>query len=147
MVEGGPIPSKETLMKIWSKFLAVAVAALFGAAPASAALAPVAMAPDGAVPQTQQMDQDEAQFSDEELKTFVVAVIEVQRINDDYMNKLGAVSTPEEQDRVLQTAADQMTQVVEKNGMTVDRFTEILNHAQMNPQLASRVRKHMNEVH
>ena len=47
---------------------------------------------------------------------------------------------------MLQTAADQMTQVVEKNGMTVDRFTEILNHAQMNPQLASRVRKHMNDV-
>jgi hypothetical protein len=122
------------------------MAALLGAAPVSAAVLPVAAVPDGAEPQTQQMDQDEAQFSDEELKTFVVAVIEVQRINEDYMNKLGAVNTQEEQERVLQTAADQMTQVVEKNGMTVDRFTEILNHAQMNPQLASRVRKHMIDV-
>jgi hypothetical protein len=47
---------------------------------------------------------------------------------------------------VLESAADEMTQVVEKNGMTVDRFAEILDHAKMNPQLASRVRKHMNDL-
>jgi hypothetical protein len=133
-------------MKIRSEILAVTIVALLGAVPASAAVMPVAMAPDGAEPETRQMDQDEARFSDEELKTFVVAVIEVQKINQDYISKLGAVTTPEEQERVLQTAADQMTTVVEKNGMTVDRFTEILNHAQMNPQLASRVRKHMNDI-
>ena len=125
-------------------FAAVVIA--FLSAPASAAVLPMAMAPDGAEPQLRQQDPDEANYSDEELKTFVVAVIEVQRINQDYLNKLGGVASREEQEKVLQTAADQMTQVVEKNGMTVDRFTEILNHAQMNPQLASRVRKHMNDV-
>ena len=136
-------------MKIRSDILLVALVALFStpvAAPVSAAMAPVAMAPDGAEPQSQQLDQDEAAFSDEELKTFVVAVIEVQRINQDYLNRANAATTKEEQENMLQSAADQMTQVVEKNGMTVDRFTEILNHAQMNPQLASRVRKHMNDL-
>ena len=134
-------------MKFPSDILAVAMVALLGAAPAPAAVLQVAAAPDGAVPQLQQPDPDEANYSDEELKTFVVAVIEVKRINDAYMNKLGTVTTREEQEKVLQSAADEMTNVVEKNGMTVDRFTEILNHAQMNPQLASRVRKHMKDLH
>ena len=136
-------------MKIRSDILLVAFVALFStpvSAPVSAAMAPVAMAPDGTEPQGQQPDQDAAAFSDEELKTFVVAVIEVQRINQDYLNRANAAATKEEQEGMLQSAADQMTQVVEKNGMTVDRFTEILNHAQMNPQLASRVRKHMNDL-
>jgi hypothetical protein len=130
-------------MKIRSGILLVAMMALFSA-PASAALAPVALAPDGAEPQVQPLD--EAAFSDEELKTFVVAVIEVQRINQDYLDRLGAATSNEEQERMLQSAADRMTEVVQKNGMTVDRFTEILNHAQMNPQLASRVRKHMHDI-
>jgi hypothetical protein len=136
-------------MKIRSDIIWVVMAALFSAPlaqPASAAFAPVALAPDGAEPANQQLDQDEAAFSDDELKTFVVAVIEVQRINQDYLDRLGAATSNEEQERMLQSAADRMTDVVHKNGMTVDRFTEILNHAQMNPQLASRVRKHMKEL-
>ncbi|HKU69843.1 MAG TPA: DUF4168 domain-containing protein [Burkholderiales bacterium] len=136
-------------MKIRSDILLAAMVALLSAPvsmPASATLSRVAMAPDGAEPQSQQLEQDEAAFSDDELKTFVVAVIEVQRINQNYLNRVNTATTKEEQDGMLQSAADEMTEVVQKNGMTVDRFTEILNHAQMNPQLASRVRKHMHDL-
>ena len=85
-------------MTIRSDIFVVAMMA-FLAAPASAAIAPVAMAPDGAEPQLQQQVQDEANYSDEELKSFVVAVIEVHRINQDYLNKLGGTTSREEQER------------------------------------------------
>lgn len=133
-------------MKIRSDLLALTMAALVGAAPAPAEILPAATAPDGAEPPHQQ-EQDEASFSDEELKTFVVAVIEVQRINDDYLNKLGSATNREEEEQMLQSAANEMTQAVEKNGMSVDRFAEILSHTQTSPQLASRVRKKLKDLH
>ena len=124
-------------MNIRSGFIAAVAAVLVIAAPAPVALAQAVESQPGAnVPE----------YSDTELKTFAVAVMEVQRINEVYSAKLQAASTPEEQETVVQTATNQMTQVVEKNGMSVDRFTQILNHAQMSPGLADRVRKHMQEV-
>ena len=124
-------------MNIRSRFLAVTAAALLGAAPAPAVFAqtdrPVA-------------EQEIPSYSDTELKSFAVAVLEVQRINNAYLSRLQAAATREEQDQVLQTATDEMTEVVEKNGMSVDRFTQILTHAQASPGLADRVRRHMQEA-
>ena len=120
-----------------SKFLAVTAAALMGIAPAPALFA--------------QADEPAAQqnapsYSDAELKSFAVAVLEVQRINNTYLAKLQAAATREEQEQVLQSATDELTQAVEKNGMSVDRFTQILAHAQANPDLAGRVRTHIKEA-
>ena len=123
-------------MSIRSRFLAVTAAALTGVAPAPAAFA-----------QSDQpaAEQNAPSYSDTELKSFAGAVLEVQRVNYTYLPKLEAAVTREEQEQVLQTATDEMTQVVEKNGMSVDRFTQILNDAQTSPGLADRVRQHMRE--
>lgn len=122
-------------MNIRSGFIAIAAATLLTVAPTASAQA-IESPPDASVPA----------YSDTELKTFAVAVLEVQRLNEAYSAKLQAASTPEEQEVVVKTATNQMTEVVEKNGMSVDRFTQILSHAQRNPDLADRVRRHMQDV-
>ena len=124
-------------MDIRTRFLAVTAIALAGVAPVPPAFAradhPAA-------------EQSVSSYSDTELKSFAIAVLEVQRINNTYLPKLEAAATREEQEQVLQTASDEMTQVVEKNGLSVDRFTQILSHVQMDQGLAERIRKHMQET-
>jgi hypothetical protein len=85
-------------------------------------------------------------YSDVELKSFAVAALEVQRINDTYLPKLKTASTPEEQKQVEKIATDEMVKAVEKEGMSVDKYKEIMNHAQSNPEIADRVMKHIKSV-
>ena len=124
-------------MDIRTRFLAVTAIALAGVAPVPPAFA---RADNPAA------EQSVSSYSDTELKSFAIAVLEVQRINHTYLPKLEAATTREEQEQVLQTANDEMTQVVEKNGLSVGRFTQILSHVPMNQDLAERIRKHMNEA-
>jgi len=124
-------------MNIQSGFIAIAVATLVTIAPAPATLAQaIESPPDVIIPE----------YSDSELRSFAVAVLEVQRINVVYRDKLEAAANREEQEEVVKSATDEMTQVVEKNGLSVDRFARMLNHAQMSPELADRVRKHMQDA-
>ena len=111
--------------------LAAVATGLFGAPPASAqqAVPPPAVQP--ALPA-----QD---FTDDELRTFAVAVIEVSRINDTYLPIYYAARTPEEQQLVEQKATEEMKQAVRNRGMSVDKYQEILVHAKTNPQIANRV--------
>ena len=94
-------------------------------------------------PQLQQPAQPAPNFSDEELKTFAVAALEVLRINDLYLPKLKRATTPEEQQQVEKTATDEMVKAVQNQGLTVDKYKEIMTHAEANPEIANRVMKHM----
>lgn len=114
-------------MSIRARFLAAMVAVFFGAAPA---LAQVIGDPT---------------YSDDELKTFAVAIVKVQRLNHVYLPKLDAAGTPEEQEKVLQSASAEMTRVVEDNGMSVNRFTQILDDVLVDTSLAERVRAHIRQ--
>lgn len=85
-------------------------------------------------------------FTDSELKSFAVAVIEVSRINDTYLPIFYAAKTPEEQQVVEKKATDEMVQAVRKQGISVDKYQQILQHAQSNPQVASRVDQYIQEA-
>lgn len=85
-------------------------------------------------------------YSDAELKSFAVAVVQVQRINDAYLPKLKTASTPEEQQKVEKTATSEMVKAVQKEGMTVEKYKQIMNHAQSNPEIGDRVMKHIQSV-
>jgi hypothetical protein len=87
--------------------------------------------------------QSAPDFSDSELKSFAVAVLEVQRINDDYVQKLERAASPEEQQQIRQTASQEMVRAVEKEGMSVGKYKEIMSQAQADPALAARVQEHM----
>lgn len=85
-------------------------------------------------------------YSDAELKTFAVAALEVLRINDVYLPKLKMAGSPEEQQLVERTASDEMVKAVEREGMSVAKYKEIMAHAESNPEIAERVIKHMKDA-
>jgi hypothetical protein len=85
-------------------------------------------------------------YSDAELKTFAVAALEVLRINDVYLPKLKMASTPEEQQLVERSASEEMVKAVERGGISVAKYKEIMNYAESNPEIAERVIKHMKDA-
>jgi hypothetical protein len=86
-----------------------------------------------------------AAYSDTELKSFAGAVLEVQRLNDVYVSRFESARSFDEQEQVRQEATVAVAMAAEKNGMSMSRFQEILNHTQMDEGLADRVRQHMRE--
>ena len=84
-------------------------------------------------------------FSDTELKTFAVAVLDVQRVTDRYLPALKRATTIQDQQRVEETASAEMARVVEGQGMTVSRFSQILDLTKQSPELADRVRWHIRQ--
>lgn len=124
-------------MRIRSSFVAAAVCAAMGMAGAPAASA------QGTAPKAQ---QPAPSYSDAELKSFAVAALEVQRINDAYLPKFKSASSPEEQKQVEKTATAEMIKAVEKEGMSVEKYKEIMNQAQSNPEVAERVMQHIKKV-
>jgi hypothetical protein len=84
-------------------------------------------------------------FSDTELRVFAVAVVGVQRVTDSYMPKLKRATTIRDQQRVEETASAEMARVVENQGMTISRFSQILELTKVSPELADRVRWHVHQ--
>lgn len=88
-----------------------------------------------------------ASFSDADLKSFVIAALEVERISDTYLPKLKAAKTPEEQQQVENAASREMVQAVENKGISIDKYQEIATEAQANPEVAERVKQHIKDIH
>lgn len=124
-------------MMIRSRVVTMMTVAVLGIA-----AAPISWAQTGQPPAA----QPALSYSDDELKSFVVAALEVQRINSVYLPKLQAAATPEEQQQVRAAASEEMVQAVEKNGLSVDKYKEILDQAQTNPAVAGRVKEHIKNV-
>ncbi|MGQ0522456.1 MAG: DUF4168 domain-containing protein [Betaproteobacteria bacterium] len=108
----------------------------------AASLAPITAAQTPAP----SIQQPAPAYSEDELKTFAVAALEVLRINDAYLPKLKMAATPEQQQQVERTASDEMVKAVEKEGMSVAKYKEIMSHAEANPEIAQKVIKHMKEA-
>jgi hypothetical protein len=129
-------------MTIQFRLLAMAICA------ATSIAAPTITSAQGRAPEqpAPEAEQPAPSYSDAELKSFAVAVVQVQRINDAYLPKLKTASSPEEQRQVEKTATEEMVKAVEKEGMTVKKYKQIMNHAQSNPEIGDRVMKHIQSV-
>jgi hypothetical protein len=123
-------------MKARSDLLAIIMSAVLGTVWLPSATAQLPEAP---------LLQASPEYSDKELKSFAAAAIEVQRINDFYLPKLQAARNEKEELDVQRAASGEMTQAVESKGMTVDKFNEIMVVAQLNPQVAGKIVRHINE--
>lgn len=84
-------------------------------------------------------------FSEGELKSFALVVLEVQRINDAYVSKFSTAQSYDEQEKVREEATGEVARVAQQNGMSLERFQEILNHTRVDEGLAERVREHIRE--
>lgn len=117
---------------------------------ASLAWAPAAMA------QTQQQRQPPAKqpppaaqqqqsYGEDELKSYASARLEVQRLNQTYQPQIRAAGSPQKQQQIQQQALQKMASAVRAQGLSVEKYNEISQAVQANPQLASQVQGYIDE--
>ncbi len=106
--------------------------------------APIALAEtDDSTPPSAASEQPAAPYSDAELKSFAVALLEVDRIKTIYAPKLAL--TLRAQQEVKQAASQEMVQALKQQGISVDKYQEMLINVQTNPALAGKVDHYLKE--
>ena len=119
-------------------FMGTAVALAFAATAANGANEPAEAPPSAPPPEAMQTppaatlpeQQSQRQVSDEELRQFVAAAEDVQKIQQDFAAKAQSLQ---------QEAEEQIVSSVEEAGMTVAEFTELVARVQNDPELAARL--------
>src|SRR5688572_11346560 len=109
-----------------SQLLTLIAAAMLAIAPAPAVLAQQSTPPAA--------DQSTSSYSETELRSFAVAVLGVQKINTTYLPRYEAASSAKEQEQVLEAARKEVAQVVQEQGISMDRFHQILGDTQADPR-------------
>jgi hypothetical protein len=84
--------------------------------------------------------------TDAELKSFAGAVVEVHRINDAYIPKLEAADTADEEQKLEAAALREMIQAVEKEGLSVEKYEQILTLAQTDRDLVHRLKRPLRDA-
>jgi len=80
-----------------------------------------------------------AAITDQELKSFAVAALEVKKINDSYRPRYQSAETPAAKEQVQREATEKMSSVVEEKGLSVDKYNQIVRVAQADPEVAKQI--------
>jgi predicted ATPase with chaperone activity len=123
--------------------LATAAAAVATIAVLAAAV-PLAVPAQTVGPQPQAGQS--AAVDDTELKSFAVAVKRVKRVADSYLPRLAESQTIQETDALEDAAYLEVKEVVENEGFSVSRFNQILAMAGTSPDIAERIRSHLQQT-
>lgn len=129
-------------MTRFNQISAIAVAALFAAAPVTvmAQAAPTAPAQDPAAPVQEPAAPMAQDVSGEELDAFATAYESVIAIDAEYAPQLEQETDPQAQQLLLEEAQIAKAEVVEStDGISVDRYVEILTMAQADPELTAQI--------
>lgn len=110
---------------------------LFSVAYTPTLLAETGAAPSAPADQAAPTDPSAASYSDQELHSFAVAMLEVERIKSNYAPKLA--ENLRQQAQVKQAAALELMLALKQQGISVDKYQEMLANVQANPQLADKV--------
>lgn len=99
------------------------------------------------VPTEAPTTQQSADTSDEKLKSFAVAFLEVNKINQSYQPRMEAATTEEDKERIrLQAGQEMISAVNGTEGISVEEYDSIIQAAQVDPELARRINSHINET-
>lgn len=80
-----------------------------------------------------------ASITDQELKSFAVAALEVKKINDNYRPRYQSADTPAAKQQVQKEATEKMSSAVAQKGLTVDKYNQIVRVAQADPEVAKTI--------
>lgn len=118
------------------------VAALTAAALSLIVISSPAFAQSAAEPQGTQPMQGTAPaaISDQKIKAFAVAYLQVDKVRQDYAAKIGAEKDAVNKQKLQNEANKQMINAVEKSpDMSLDEYKTIITAAQTNPDVAKKV--------
>ena len=93
----------------------------------------------------QSADPQQAAISQEELKTFALAAQEVRQINQTYLSSYQAAQNEEQKQAIEKEAMGKMTQAVKDKGLTVEKYNQIVQAAQSDPEVAKKVDEYAKE--
>lgn len=85
-------------------------------------------------------------FSDVELSCFVRAAVQVQRIGDTYAAKFPVAESAEELSGMKESAAAEMVEAVENEGISVEKYREIALLAQSDDGIANRLKEQIMKI-
>ncbi len=105
---------------------------------------------DQALPPTQQDPADmpnaaAAPIDDKKLDQFADAYLAVQTIQQEASEKLQATSDPEQADQVKSTAENDMISAVERSGLQIDEFNQIVQTMAADVNVRSRIATKLQE--
>ena len=87
----------------------------------------------------QAASQQQAAISDADLKAFAVAAKDVQKINQDYMPVYQSAQNDQQRATIEQEAMGKMAKSVKDEGMSVEKYNQIVAAAQADPEVARKV--------
>ncbi|MFW6192550.1 MAG: DUF4168 domain-containing protein [Gemmatimonadota bacterium] len=119
---------------------------LLGAAAAALAGAVLLSAPGTAQEQQQAPPQQETEVSDDELETFAEVHIDVQDIREEMNRTVQESEDPEEAQAAQQEANQEMVSVIEDHDMTPERYTQISQAINQDPELQEELQKLVEEI-
>jgi hypothetical protein len=104
--------------------------------------------PQSQTQQQQRSPQSQTQqsaVSDKEIQAFAAAATEVRQLNQKWIPQVQAAAKqgPDAEQKTRQQAMAEMTQVVQKKGLSVDRYSTILDMTQTDPELNRKVQERM----
>ena len=85
--------------------------------------------------------------SDDDLKSFVLAAIKIQRITESCAERLDSSQDPAEQREIKESAVSEMVEAVENEGISVDQYQKIAQYAHSDETIAERLRHQIANVH
>lgn len=87
------------------------------------------------------------QFSDEQIRAFANAALQVQELRRDYVEAMNEVGSEDERAALIEQTTSRMTTVVEEApGITVGEYNAISQAAEQDPALAQAVERHMRDA-
>lgn len=103
--------------------------------------------PQAAQPSIEAPADGEAAFSDDQLKSFAVAYLEVDKITKEYLPKLKEATDTTAQQKVREEAGAKMVEAVQgSGGISVDEYNQIAQSAQTDPELANKITSYIREA-
>ena len=96
-------------------------------------------------PRQQQPPAQQLEPSQDQLKSFVSAALEVQQIRSKWQPQIQAADSADQAQKFQVQASAEMVKAVQDKGLTVETYRAIAMAAQDNPELASRITKLMEQ--
>ena len=88
----------------------------------------------------------QVEVSADEIIVFAKAQHQVDRIREEFNERLPNAQNSEEQQRIVQEANDKMVNAIQDQGLTVERYNTILTAAQSDPELQNRILQAMQSL-
>lgn len=116
-----------------------------GVAAALAFTATFAQVPETQTPEQVPEAQSATPLPDEKLDQFADAYVEIESIHAEAEAALSATADPAEANQVKQQAEAAMVDAVQRSGLAVEEFNEIVVLAQLSPELSAELSRRVEE--